>query len=279
MSAGETMKLRYCLKALSLFILFTKITIAQAELDPIFYESTNVDLSKKLYDPDLSVEEWVDDLDSENLPLLCLGERHDDKFRQFYSDFFFSRYTFDVLFMEATQEEVDSLVSRSLGGEEYVSFLGANIAQIIRTVASRNSEIEFIGVELTRGQKNEVQSSNKLKSREGFIAQNIFDNFSDLKKSVMLYGANHCAYYDIGLGRKTPAIRHLNKVIPKEKMRSVRLVFHHPSQYFSASLHALNLPEHAIVFKNSNLVPDEAFNYIWDFKKHLVNFDDVIYAR
>lgn len=264
--------------ALLILFQFTTLEEVRAELNPIFYESTSDEFSQRLYNSDNSVNRWVEDLNRRALPLLCLGERHDDKFRQFYADHFFSEYTFDVLFMEATQDEADELVSRSLSGEDYVNFLGADISNVIRAIKNKNPNVSFIGVELTQEQKNEVRLSNRLKSREGYIAQNVYNNFNESKKHVMLYGANHCAQYDLGLGRKTPAFKHLQKVLPRGALRSARLMYHHPTNYFSASLAYLDLPSETTVFKDVDQISESYYNYIWDFKKYMSNFNDIIYA-
>jgi hypothetical protein len=263
---------------ISLFFNAKVSLAATSSLDPIFYESSAEEFSSALFNPSTTVEGWVRDLNSRSLPFLCLGERHQNKFRQFFANFFFPHYDFDVLFMEGTQSEVDELVSRSLSGENDVNFLGADISSVIVSVHNKNPDIKFIGVELTRDQKRQTQMGDRRISREGFIAQNVLEKYDSNKKHVMFYGANHCAQYDIGLGRKTPAYKHIQKVIPTEHTRSVRLVFHDNGSYFTNSLAFLNLPRRETVFVNTRTLPDSVYNYVWDMKEHFTNFDDLIYA-
>ena len=251
---------------------------ASETLDPIFYESSSEEFAEALYKPENTVANWVRDLNDQNLPFLCLGERHDNKFRSFYAEHFFSEYSLDVLYLEATQEEADELVRRSLNNETEVPFLGADIGEIIRTIYAKNNNAKFIGVEQTDTQKVISRNSGRVISREGFIAQNVFEQFSLEKKQVLLYGANHCALNDIGLGNKTPAYRHLQKVIPTDKMRTVRLLFHKISNRFSANLSRLGLPQTDTVFKDINKIPESTYNHVWDLKKNMTSFDDIIYA-
>ena len=195
------------------FFTVLPVFAGSVDLDPLFYESNPENMNKALTSRQKNIGDWVEDLNSKNLSLLCLGERHDDKYRSYLSKNFFNGYKFDVMFMEARQDQVERLVKESRESSEEVDFLGADIGPVIRAALETNPNLKFIGVELTKKQKNVVTFEGNLKSREGFIAQNVSDHLERGKRHLMFYGANHCAKFDIGLGNKTPAYRHLEKII------------------------------------------------------------------
>jgi|GEM_PF-3640014 len=251
---------------------------ASTDLDPLFYESNPEHMNKALTSRQKNIGEWVENLNSKDLNLLCLGERHDDKYRSYLSKNFFNKYKMDVMFMEARQKQLDELVKASREEQEEVAFLGADIGSVIRAALETNPNLKFIGVELTKAQKNIVTFEGKTKSREGFIAQNVSEHLERGQRHLMFYGANHCAKFDIGLGNKTPAYRHLEKVIAPEKIRSARMLMHNRGDYLASIFGIIGLPEENKVFENVSKIPESDYNYIWKIKKYFSSFDDLIYV-
>ena len=135
--------------------------------------------------------EWIQAL-SQNPPgFLCIGESHQDSYRDFLARQFFPVYPLDVLYLEAVEHSAEFMELRSEFGEDYVSLLQADIAEIIRVVQMRNPEVRIEGAEETDGQRRtRWRESGGLRDRS--LYKNITDDYVPGQRHVALFGALHC---------------------------------------------------------------------------------------
>lgn len=135
---------------------------------------------------------WIDRVNNEKFDLLCLGENHDDYMRRFAAEHVLNVLQYDVLFLEATQEEVEEIVEQIEDGEERVELLGADLGPVMRAILKRNPGVEIYGIEETEDQREARQ-----KTLEGGRETTIEGNFRALyqpgKRHAILFGAFHCS--------------------------------------------------------------------------------------
>jgi hypothetical protein len=252
----------------------------RVELDSEFLNSTKGDFKEAVLKQKRSLSSWTESLEQESPSLICLGETHNAEFRKFYAENFFNSYTIDTLFLEAKPDQVIDLLKSVKAGEPDVELLGADISAVLTAALNKNPKIKIYGVEPTVEQKKEITfDQTKRLNREGFIAQNIMDKFITGEKHVMLYGANHCAINDLGLGGAIPAYRLLKNVLTEGSVRSVKTIFHTNSDYFSANMSLIGIEPETMVIKNANGIDPKAYKYVWKMKAILGNYQDVIYVK
>jgi len=250
------------------------------ELDSEFFNSTKSDFKEAVLKQKLPLAAWIQNLEEEQASLICLGETHNNEFRKFYAEFFFSSYKIDALFLEAKPVQVAKFLRSVKSGESHVDLLGVDISAVIKAALDKNPKIKIYGVEPTVEQKKEITfDQSKRLNREGYIAQNIMDKFVPGKKHVMLYGANHCSLNDIGLGGAIPAYRLLTNILPKESVRSVKTIFYKPSDYFSAKLSLAGLESETMVIKDADNVNPKSYKYVWKLKEYFENYTDIIFVN
>ena len=75
-------------------------------------------------------------------------------------------------------------------GRSYFPLLGADIMNILRSVASKNPDIKICGIEETDKQKNEQRGHAG--SRDQSIARNFWNRFQPGMRHIILFGAFHC---------------------------------------------------------------------------------------
>ncbi len=140
----------------------------------------------------VSVESWLDRVRESGVKVLCLGEDHTDATRQFLARTLFSELGVDTLLLEVTPHRLERITQELGWGRERVPLLGADIAEIIRTVRARNPDIELIGIEETQAQRVARQKYDRRKSRDKSIQNNFWRSFRYGSRQVILIGALHC---------------------------------------------------------------------------------------
>ena len=136
-------------------------------------------------------EEWLADIAQRPPGFLCIGESHQDSYREFLAQRFFAHYPIDVLYLEAVAHSAELLKLRSDLGEDYVSLLRADIAAIIRAVRLANPAVRIVGAEETSSQRRARRKASR-GLRDESLYQNIVAEFRAGERHAALLGALHC---------------------------------------------------------------------------------------
>ena len=138
-----------------------------------------------------TVERWLDALEARPPGFLCIGESHQDSYRDFLARRFFSAYTVDRLYLETTDGAVPWLALRSDLGEREVDLLRADIAEVIRAAVERNPETEIRGVEETAAQRRARRAAGA-GGRDDSIYRNVAGSYVAGERHAAILGALHC---------------------------------------------------------------------------------------
>ena len=138
-----------------------------------------------------TVEHWLGALEARPPGFLCVGESHQDSYRDFLARRLFSAYTVDLLFLEAADGSVPWLELRSDLGERDVDLLRADIAEVIRAAIERNPEVEIRGAEETTSQRR-ARRATGAGTRDDSIYRNVAGSYVPGKRHAAILGALHC---------------------------------------------------------------------------------------
>ena len=138
-----------------------------------------------------TVERWLDTLEAHPPEFLCIGESHQDSYREFLARRFFSAYSVDRLYLEATDGTVPWLELRSDLGERDVDLLRADIAEVIRAALERNPEVEIHGAEETASQRRARRAAGA-GARDDSIYRNVVASYVRGQRHAAILGALHC---------------------------------------------------------------------------------------
>jgi hypothetical protein len=252
-------------------------------LDREFWLADGQALHTALTDNQVSVERWLQDLNQSALEFLCLGETHNPAFRQFLAQAIFPQLDVDVLMLEADAPQAEELVSQVKEGRSPVTLLGVDIAAVLQAAQRRNPDVQIVGVDETDQQtawKNleQANSDRRYLSRDGFIAQNIRDAFQAEQQHVALYGANHCARHDLGLGNVVPMFRQVaGKVSEADRSQTVLILSSGQSNPLTIAFQRANLSDRAFVIPDTQAIDPAVYNYRWDLKSFFDNYDAIVY--
>ena len=138
-----------------------------------------------------TVERWLGSLEAHPPGFLCIGESHQDSYREFLARRFFSAYAVDRLYLETTDGTVPWLELRSDFGERDVDLLRADIAEVIRAVVRRNPEADIRGAEETASQRRARRAAGT-GARDDSIYRNVAESYVPGKRHAAILGALHC---------------------------------------------------------------------------------------
>jgi hypothetical protein len=258
--------------------------VAPAEnLDPRFWLADTLDLQAELNAQQAGLSEWIQAVNRSNLEFLCLGETHHPTFRQFLAQEIFSQLDVDVLMLEADSLQVERFLAEVEAGNPSVGLFGSDIAAVIRAVQTRNPNVQILGVDETAEQtawKNleEVHSERQRLSRDGFIAQNIRNQFRPGLRHVALFGGSHCALHDVGLGNSRPFFLHLAGVLTaRDRMKSALLVSATQTNLLTLTMQKVGLSDRVAVFPDARAIAPATYNFRWDLKYFWDNYDVLIH--
>lgn len=137
------------------------------------------------------VERWLAALAERPPGFLCIGESHQDSYRDFLARRFFASYPVDVLYLEAGEGAVPWLELRSDLGERDVDLLRADIAEVIRAAIGRNPEVDIRGAEETASQRRARRAAGT-GARDDSIYRNVIASYVPGKRHAAVLGALHC---------------------------------------------------------------------------------------
>lgn len=252
-------------------------------LDSDFWIADSEDFRAELLANQIPLSEWLEQINQSNLDFLCIGEAHTEIHRQFLADHVIPDLEMDVLMLEADPTQVEQIMNAVEAGVESVGLLGVDIAAIIRSAQAKNPQLQVIGVDETRQQSawrnlEQIRSERRRLSRDGFISQNIRTYFQTGTRYVALFGAGHCAAYDINLGYSRPFFRHLiQSVILPEKAENVRVLSSSQANSFKYAMDRAGFSQDTVVLPNTQDIKPTAYNFHWDLKSFLDPYDAVIY--
>jgi hypothetical protein len=257
---------------------------AFAELDKRFYAQDDESFKQQIIANKVSVSKWIDDLNSNSVDFLCLGESHTDEYRKLYSEKIFSSLILDQLYLETDVHEGNDILSKIAAGQERVEMLcHSDIAGLLRASQKVNPEIEIFGVDETDEQKSfgtriNYQSGRDFITRDGFISQNIMSHIKKGQRHLALYGSTHCARNDIGLGRAS-FFRILEPVFAEADMKakSVIVIMGDSGGHFDLMMQILGLSGESFVIPDTAAIDPASFNYKWELRRIFDNYDSVIY--
>lgn len=271
------------MKTLILLTFLIFVTYTYADLDPRFYIGNDTTFKKAIEKNKITVDQWLGNIQRDGVDFLCLGESHKDNYRTYIAEQIIAKLKIDKLFLEADDNIAIEFLKKIDAGEERVEHLcAADMAKIVRSSRLNNSEIKIYGVDENDSQETETRNINtrlgeNVASRDGFIAQNIYQKLDENELSIALYGSSHCAQNDIGLGRTT--FWYLLGPVFKEKNMNAKSVRFIPSgDYSQFDLHMLLLGQKApFVIPDTSKVDPKVFGHRWDLMENFSNYDVIVY--
>jgi len=201
------------------------------------------------------MQQWVKYLQQSDYEILVFGENHEEATRQFLAKEFFSKFKLDVLFLEATPEELTRIKTLIEGEEARVPMLGADISNIIRAVSIKNPNTIIEGIEETEIQRK-FRFQDRVGSRDSTITINFWNKFRPGERHAILFGALHCKNQPDLLFKSI-----LNKAprIIAENMINIRVIGEHqsgPLESFVFFIDAIGMErEHFVIPDTRSLHP------------------------
>lgn len=260
----------------------------QAQAD--FQISTKHAMKLALEEKMMPLEEWILTLNTEGYDLLCLGETHNDYFRELYANNILPILEADVLATETNQEKASLLMEEYLSSDDIeLKVTGAPYKLILDSFFNANPEGEVIGVEPSHQQTNEatfaqIQGFEKATltrpSRDSFIATNISSSLQTPgQRTIALYGSNHCTYFENGLGFDIPFMRFLlDEYGDQKKLLSLYVLKPEEEHLLKIYLKGFGLLKDGTdqVLVDTRSIEPAIYNYRFDLFKILQSYD-VIY--
>lgn len=249
---------------------------AQVETDFLKRDTSEIQTSIKA--ASLPVAEWIESLNQKPFDLLCLGESHEDFFREFYGPVI-QGLQFNKLAIETTSEEWVK-IQETWTTTQQAKLLNANYAPILQGLQGKTPVVSVLPVEATKQQdlletKYTIETGKSHLSRDGFIAQNIQQNMLAGEKTVALYGRHHCSKNNTGLG----SVSFANFLGRSKKVLSVMVMKRRSTEKanpLTVFLDAGVEGTKPVLVVESAKVKDEDHNFNWEIKSILDNFDYVI---
>ncbi|MBE9181211.1 hypothetical protein IQ268_21860 [Oculatella sp. LEGE 06141] len=252
-------------------------------LERSFWLADHLDLQAALIENQVTVADWLQQINQSNIQFLCLGETHNESFRQFLAQTIFPQLDVNQLLLEADADQANELLANASSGTNPIRLLGADIGLVIRAAKTRNPNVQIVGIDETDQQtawrnQEQANSDRRRLSRDGFIAQNIQEGWRSDQRHVALYGANHCAAHDLGLGNARPFFRQVaGVVVPREQSKSVLVVSSAQSNPLTIAIQRATLNNQAFVIPNTQAIAPALYNYRWDLKSFFDNYDAIVY--
>lgn len=264
---------------LSQLVLSFHLALAtSAPNEPAFLKKDLIEIHATIVAASQSPSDWVQSLNQKSFDLLCLGESHEDVFRQLYGSVIKDLH-FQRLAIESIKEDLE-LIQKSWTENKQARLLGADFTPILVALEGRSPAIPLVPVESTKEQdlletQEMLQTGKTSLSRDGFIAQNLLSAMSPGEKWVALYGRHHCAKNNMGLG-SVPFFNFLQRVksvlnVMVLKRRSTTTI--HPLVVYLDMGVEGSKPVRVI---ESAKIKDEDHNFNWEIKTLTDNFDYII---
>lgn len=263
---------------LAQLILVLQLANAVQEPAPAFLKKDSSEIHGSLVAASQSPAEWAQALNQRSFDFLCLGESHEDLFRQLYGSVL-KDLSFQKLAIETTQSELE-LIQKSWVENQQAQLLGADFGAILMNLDGKVPKVTLVPVESTKEQdlletQETIKTGKSSLSRDGFIAQNILSAMVPGEKLVALYGRHHCAKNNMGLGSVPffnflqPIKKGLNVMVLKRKSTTT---IHPLVVYLDMGVEGAK----QVRVVESAKLKDEDHNFNWEIKSLTDNFDYIV---
>lgn len=202
-----------------------------------------------------STDAWIDDLQSSNFRILCLGEQHEPSTRRFLATTLFADYEVDTLLIEATPRELERIEGWLRDGRDYIPLLGADIGAILRAVRERNPAVSVRAIEETRDQAEARVGTEG--SRDRSLVRNFWRAWQPGQRNIILYGALHCSSKGMWLYNLLREQVPPREDVPMRNMRVLGTEQHVPTHAFVHFLGTLRMGGDDFVVPDTDALPDE----------------------
>ncbi len=254
------------------------VACATAQLEPEFLKRDTSEIQESVKAASLPLSQWIESLNQKPYDLLCLGETHEDFFREFYGPVI-QGLQFNKLAIETTSEEW-SHIQQTWKSTQQAKLINANFVPILQSLQSKTPQVTVLPVEATQQQdlqetKYTIETGKSHLSRDGFIAQNIQQSMLAGEKTVALYGRHHCSKNNTGLG----SVSFANFLGRSKKVLSVMVMKRRSTEKanpLTVFLDAGVEGTKPVLVVESAKIKDEDHNFNWEIKSVLDNFDYVI---
>ena len=140
----------------------------------------------------LPVKDWLDGISQAQPQILCLGEEHEQSTRRFMAEKIFPRLQLDVLMLEATPVQLETINQSIQSGESFVALEGANIRPVIEAAEGENPGLVITGIEETGLQRRQRLKRSNKGFRDDTLAVNFWNRYRPGKHHALIFGALHC---------------------------------------------------------------------------------------
>lgn len=246
------------------------------------FDATPAERRKALTD---NLREHLGDLDTElarvraaRLAILCIGERHLDATRRFLAARVFPALAVDVLLLEASDEQLATLLIRIDAGEPQVPLLGADIAAVVRAARAARPAVVVAGIDESDSQKAQ-RIHRKRGSRDISIAGNLRSQLRRNKRHAVLFGALHCADQPNWMYRRIYLGEHR---VRRDEIRNVNVIGEHQDgtlEAFLEFIHAVGVPRRTFMIGEVGSLDPLIFDWFPGLTRSFQRFESVIVFR
>jgi hypothetical protein len=265
--------------------------VLEKKLEPELWVADTTDFRNALVAATISLDAWVQRVNQSDISLLCLGESHRLPFREFLATDVFPALDINVLMLEGDQQQVTHLLQELDKGAATTNLAGVDIGAVVRAIKTHNPTAQLVGVDETQEQQRwrnleRRHSPRQHLSRDGFIAQNILHHLHPGKTHVAIFGANHCAYHDLGLGNARPFMRHLRSLFTETDtpanagnytIKSVLILSSSLQNLLVDLLQNMGMDQDTWAIWDTHKISPASYNFRWDLKAIFDSYDSIIY--
>ncbi len=226
----------------------------------------------------IPVSDWIRTTSSRHLSFLCVGESHQDTYRHFLAEHFFTDYELDVLYLETRLLNARLMEVRADVGEQQVDLLNANIAEILRVAQATNPDVVFVGIEESGGQLRARRDEGG-GSRDQSLFDNIVAGYNPGQRTAALLGALHCTRRQNWLFSRLERSRDQHAF---DSLLSMRLMSERKdllSREFARFLDLLGYPGIDYVITDSASMDAALHGWFLDLTRNFERYDAVILFR
>ena len=221
------------------------------------------------------LDEELARLNASRLTILCIGERHMAATRRFLAEIALPALAFDVLLLEASDDELAQIMVPIDAGVPEVALLGEDIAAIVRSARTTNPAMVIAGIDESASQK--AQRVDRMSgSRDQSIAGNLRSHIRRHKRHAVLFGALHCADQPNWMYRR---IRLGERRVNREEIRNVNVIGEHqdgPLEAFLDFIDAIGVPRRNFMIADTSALDRLIFTWFPALASTFLRFDAII---
>lgn len=225
-----------------------------------------------------TLERWRADFAADNHDIVCIGEYHNQRTREFLAREFFSALTFDELHLEATAATLNKIIRGLARKKTTAPLLDADIAGVITAARARNPQLRISGIEETPAQRKARAGKD---NRDASIAENFLRRHRTGRgapggvRQAILFGALHCADRP---GWLFPRLRAAPQLAGR-KLHSIRVLGRTqdgPLDAFVWFLGAIGQPRANFAISDTRALPPEIYRWFPLLAQTMRQFDALV---